>query len=200
MALRILITAALIAAPLAAGAQSYRCVGKDGKKYYSSTIPPQCTGQPIEQLNQQGMVVKRIDPEGTEKERLAKEAAEAKKREELNAQREANRRNRALLATYTSVKDIDDARKRALAENLKATQEVEARIAQIQKRRAGYEKDLESYKGKQPPAKLAEDLQAAQTDLKYNEELLEMRKKEVGTINARYDEDKRRYADLTGTR
>ena len=40
-------TAALLAAPLAVQAQpkeqyTYRCVGKDGKKYYGSTVPPQC--------------------------------------------------------------------------------------------------------------------------------------------------------------
>src|SRR6185295_11015196 len=48
---------ALVATPLAAMAQgtlTYRCVGKDGKKYYGSTIPKPCYGQPIEQLNAQG--------------------------------------------------------------------------------------------------------------------------------------------------
>jgi hypothetical protein len=195
------IAAALMLAPLAADAQSYRCTSKDGKKYYGSTIPRQCIGQPVEQLNKQGMVVRRIDPEGTEKERAAKEAAEAKQREELAAQREAARRNRALLATYTSAKDIEDARKRALADNQEAAQQVETRIAQIKKRQMGYEKELEFYKGKNdPPAKLADDLRNAALDLKYQEELLAMKRKEVEQINARYDADKKRYAELTGNR
>jgi hypothetical protein len=195
------IAAALMLAPLAAEAQSYRCTSKDGKKYYGSTIPRQCIGQPVEQLNKQGMVVRRIDPEGTEKERAAKEAAEAKQREELAAQREAARRNRALLATYTSAKDIEDARKRALADNQEAAQQVETRIAQIKKRQIGYEKELEFYKGKNdPPAKLADDLRNAALDLKYQEELLAMKRKEVEQINARYDADKKRYAELTGNR
>ena len=195
------IAAALMLAPLAADAQSYRCTSKDGKKYYGSTIPRQCIGQPVEQLNKQGMVVRRIDPEGTEKERAAKEAAEAKQREELAAQREAARRNRALLATYTSAKDIEDARKRALADNQEAAQQVETRIAQIKKRQIGYEKELEFYKGKNdPPAKLADDLRNAALDLKYQEELLAMKRKDVEQINARYDADKKRYAELTGNR
>jgi hypothetical protein len=33
------ILALLAAAPLAAEAQSFRCVGKDGKRYYGSTAP-----------------------------------------------------------------------------------------------------------------------------------------------------------------
>jgi hypothetical protein len=47
-----LAAAALLLAPLAAGAQgkdglTYRCTGKDGKRYYGSTIPRQCLGERI---------------------------------------------------------------------------------------------------------------------------------------------------------
>jgi hypothetical protein len=198
---RTLAAAILLLLPLAAGAQSYRCTSKDGKKYYGSAMPTQCIGQPVEVLNAQGRVIRRIDPEGTEKERAAKEAQEAKKREQLAAQREAARRNRALLATYTSVKDIDDARKRALVTNQKALQELEERITQIRKRQAGYDKELALYKGKgEPPARLADEVRNAESDLKYQEELLAGKQKEVDHINARYDEDKKRYVQLTGQR
>jgi hypothetical protein len=193
-----LLAAALALAPLAAEAQSYRCVGKDGKKYYGSTIPPQCVGQPIEQLNAQGTVIRRIQPQATAAEREAKEIEEKKKREEAAEAKERGRRNRALLATYSSEKDIEDARARALADNQKAAKEIEARIEAIRKRQAGYDKELEFYKGKgKPPAKLAEDIQTAQMETKAQEGLLEAKKKEVEAINARYDEDKRRFVDLT---
>jgi hypothetical protein len=202
MKTRILVlAAALLVPPLAADAQSYRCTSKDGKKYYGSAVPPQCIGQPVEVMNGQGRVVRRIDPEGTEKERLAKEAAEAKKREQLALQREAARRNRALLATYTSAKDIDEARKRALADNHKAILDVETRIEQIRTRQAGYEKELALYKGKgNPPARLAEDARSAEVDLRYQEELLASKRKDGEQINARYDDDKKRYIQLTGRR
>jgi hypothetical protein len=122
MTARILVTAAaaLMLAPFDADAQSYRCVGKDGKRYYGSVVPTECLGQPVEELSPQGMVVRRLDPEGSEKERLAKEANEAKKREESAAAKEAARRTRALMATYTSERDIEEARARSLAENQKA--------------------------------------------------------------------------------
>src|SRR5947199_248029 len=85
--LTIIAAAALIIASLAAHAQStpskltYRCVGKDGKKYYGSTVPMPCLGLPIEQLNTSGMVVKRIDPDNDEKKRPAKQAEAKKKRQ-----------------------------------------------------------------------------------------------------------------------
>jgi hypothetical protein len=193
--------ALLAAAPLAAEAQSFRCVGKDGKRYYGSTAPAECYGRPMEQLNAQGMVVKRIDPAASERERLAKEAADAKKREHDDANRDAARRNHALLSTYTSEKDIDEARARALADNSKAAREVEARIEAIRKLQSGYDNELASYKGRgEPPAKLRDDIKNADDDLKAHQHLLEVKRREVDSINARYDEDKKRYVQLTRQR
>jgi len=192
--------AVLMLTPLAAQAQlmSYRCTGNDGKKYYGSTIPMQCVGKPIEQLNSQGRLVRRIDPQGEAKEKAEKAAALAKAKEEEAATREATRRNQALLATYTSERDIEDARTRALSENKKAVRDVEGRIDTLKKRRAGYDKELEFYKGNdKPPAKLAEDIQNAEIEIKANQDLLNVKKKEVAQINARYDEDKKRFRELT---
>lgn len=198
---RLAVLVVLALAPLAAEAQShsYRCIAKDGKRYYGWVIPAECAGRPVEQLNSQGLVVKRIDPEHAEKQRLLKEATEARKREEEAIAKDSARRNQALLATYTSEKDIEDARARALAENTKAVREVENRIEAIRKRQSGYDKDLEVYKGKgvEAPAKLREDLKSAEDELKAQEQLLEVKKREASTINARYDDDKKRYATIT---
>lgn len=188
----------LTVAPFTAEAQSYRCVGKDGKKYYGATIPPQCVGQPIEQLNKQGLVTKRIDAQQSESERAAREADEKKKREEAAAAKDEARRNRALLATYTTEKDIEEARIRALADNEKAVKEIEARVAALQKRKTDLGKELEFYKGKNsPPAKLSQDVANADIDIKAQQGLLDAKKKEVSTINAKYDEDKKRFLELT---
>jgi hypothetical protein len=203
--LAVLAGVALAAAPLVALAQAkgqasnitYRCTGKDGKKYYGSAIPPQCYGQPLELLNSRGLVVKRIDPEGDERAKAEKAAALAKQQEESAAAREETRRNRALLATYTSERDIEDQRARALKDNQRSMSEVEGKIDALKKKRAGYDKELELYKDKPTPANLTADIKNVEIDLKAQEDLLAVKKKEVVSINARYDEDKRRYKELT---
>jgi hypothetical protein len=197
----IAIAAVLAAVPLASEAQTYRCLAKDGKRYYGSIIPAECQGRAVELLSPQGVVVRRIDPEGAEKERLAKEASEARKRQEESAARETARRNQALLATYTSEKDIEDARARALAEHTKATQLVEHRLESLRSQQAGYEKDLEAYKGKgEPPAILRENLKVVEADLEAQQQLLDLKKREIEAINARYDDDKKRYSALSRPR
>jgi hypothetical protein len=200
--------AALMLAPLAAHAQpkeqyTYRCTGKDGRKHYGQTLPQACLGRPLELINKQGLVVKRIDPEAEEKARIAKEADAEKKREMDAAQKDAMRRNQALLATYTSEKDIEESRARALREHKYQLEEVENRIDEIKKRQARFEKDLAVYKeaGKgAPPQRLKEEITNAEIDLKAQQGLLDAKKKEAASINARYDDDRRRYLEATGKR
>jgi predicted RNase H-like nuclease (RuvC/YqgF family) len=196
--LRTALVVVIAALPLAAAAQSYRCVGKDGKKYYGQAIPPQCAGQPIEQLNAQGLVVRRIDAQASAVDQAAKQAeAEEKKKRDAILKEEA-RRNRALLATYTSEADIETARKRALEDNQKAVAETEARIAALKKRQGDLKKEMEFFQGKnKPPAKLEQEIKDNEFSIQTQQNLLAQKRKEVDTINAKYDDDKKRYVELT---
>ena len=194
---------ALIAAtPLLAQAQglTYRCAGADGKKYYGSAIPMQCAGRLVEALNSGGMVVKRIDPAAAERERLEKQTKEGKRPElQSAAERDEERRNRALLATYTSSKEIDDARARALAENAMQAGRFEQRIGELRTRRVRYEKELETYKkeGKGSSQVITDNIKNVDLEIAAQEELLTAKRSEVNGINAKYDEDKKRYALAT---
>jgi len=179
--LRAALVIAIAALPFAAQAQSYRCVGSDGKKYYGSSVPPQCVGRPIEELNNQGMVVKRQDAAATADERAKKEADEADMKKRAAVAKEQGRKDNALLASYTSEKDIEAARARALEGVQKQTAEVEERIAALKKRR-----DTPN-----------QDVKAIDVDLRAQEGLLASKRKEMGAINARYDEDKKRYIEIT---
>jgi cobalamin biosynthesis Mg chelatase CobN len=196
--LRIALIIAIAALPVAAEAQTYRCVGKDGKKYYGQSVPPQCLGMPVEQLNAQGMVTKRFDAAASAAEREKKAADEEERKKREIVSKEEGRRSRALLATYTSEKDIDDARGRALKDNEAAVKDIERRIAGLKKRQDELKKELDFFQGKnKPPAKLGDDIRNTEFDIKTQEELMAAKKKEVAQINARYDDDKKRYSELT---
>ena len=191
---------------LRAQVRSYRCVTKAGRKYYGSTVPPQCTGELVEALSAQGTLLFRIEPPLTPEQRAAKQAEEQKAAEAEAARREAQkqaevqaRRDRALLQTYTDESDIERVRQRALASNREAAVQVEARIAQLRQRQAQLAKQAEKHQdASQMPDKLEEDVKAVAYDLSLQEQLLESRKREAAEINARYDEEKRKYRELTG--
>ena len=181
--------------------ESYRCVGKDGKKYYGQAMPAECVGIRSEIINSSGLVVRRLDPQGDARDKAEREANAKEKAQRDIAEKEERRRAEALLATYTSEADIERARTRALAENKKAIADIELRTAAIRKRQAGYKRELEFYSGKnKPPARLDQDIKSAEIDLKALEDLRTAKSKEVDSINAKYDDDKRRYAEILSKR
>ena len=87
---------------------------------------------------------------------------------------------------------------RALADNQLAMKDITRRIEEIKKRQAQLAGEMEFYKKNPAPLKLQNDVKAAQVDFDSQQNLLEVKKKEVEAINARYDEDKKRFAALTG--
>ncbi|HVP08507.1 MAG TPA: hypothetical protein VMT02_03215 [Burkholderiales bacterium] len=179
--MRAALVAALAMLPAVALAQSYRCVGADGKKYYGQAVPPQCVGQPVEQLDSRGVVVKRIDAVRSAEDRAKQEAEEAERKKQAAAAKEQSRKDNALLSSYTSEQDIEIARSRALEGSQRAAKDLEQSIAALKKRRGA------------PSA----DTRAIDADLKTQEAALAARQKDMTAINARYDEDKKRYIEIT---
>ena len=173
--------AALALVPLAAFAQTtYRCTAKDGKKYYGQSVPPQCAGMMVEELSPSGTVVKRAGTQASADERAKKEVEETERKKQDALSKDQSRRDQALLATYGSEKDVEDMRARALEDNQRLIGQTEAKIAALKERAA-----------KSPGA-------GVQEELKLQENLLETKRKEQQAINAKYDDDRKRYLQLTG--
>jgi len=189
---------ALLAAGTAGAQKLYKYVDENGRTRYTDRPPIDMTGRASEQLNSQGTVIKRSSAALTPEEIAAREEAERKKREAAAIAREENRKNRALLATYPSIKDIDDARRRALENNAESVRQIKLRLADLDRRRVRLEKASEPYKGKTLPPELRRESFEIESDLRAQNELLEVKQQEVTAINARYDEDKRRYQQITG--
>lgn len=174
----------------------YRYTDERGKVYYSDKPLTHLTGRPVDQMTKQGTVVKRT-PGALSPEERATLDAEAKRRAELDKQREAeNRRNLALLATYSSEKEIDDAHAFALRDPMEILRETETKYAAADKRRGDLRAQIEKLAGKPVPGKLKQDSTDADLEAKSLSEILEAKRRDVQLINDRYDEDRRRYVDL----
>ena len=174
------LAAALAAASFAAHGQSYRCVGKDGKKYYGSSVPQQCVGVTVEQIGPSGTVLKRIEPQAAD-DRAKREADEAERKRQAVLAKEQARRDQALLATYASEKEVEDGRRRALENDQRLLRELEGKIAALKQRRGA----------------AGQSRKEIDAELRTQEGLLATKKKEVAAINTKYDEDKKRYLELT---
>lgn len=190
---------ALAAAPATAQQpqRMYKCVDSKGKTYYTQIPPPECLGRDTQELNKAG-ILKKTERPVSPAELQAREAERKKKLEENDKGKEERRKNAALLATYPSEKDIEDARARALKEAQTAIADTEKRVANAHKRSKELETEKEFFVKKPMPAKLKQEISSNEIDIKNQTALLEAKKKEIDVINAKYDDDKRRYIELTG--
>ncbi len=189
----------LAVAPAAAQQRMYKCVDARGKVYYTQVPPPECLGRDTQELDKSGTPMRKSQTPAalTPEQQKAREAGLKKKLEQEERSKEERRKNTALLNTYSSEKDIDDARARALKEAELAIAETEKRIAGAQKRKKELESEKEFYVKKPIPLKLKQDIANNEIEIKNQTELLDAKKKEISIINSKYDTDKRRYLELT---
>ena len=189
----------LAVAPAAAQERMYKCVDAKGKVYYTQVPPPECLGRDTQELNKSGTLIRKkpVATPLSPAQEQAREAERRKKIEDEERSKEERRKNLALLNTYSSEKDIEEARTRALAEAQGAIEDIERRIAGAQKRYKELEAEKEFYVKKQMPFKLRQEIANNEVEIKNQIVLLDAKKKEISTINAKYDEDKRRYVELT---
>ena len=189
--------ALLFSAPAAAQQRMYKCVDDKGRVYYTQVPPKECTGKDSQEISSQGRVTKRTEAPLTPEQQAAREEEHKKQQEQEIAAREERRKNQALLNTYSSEKDLEEARGRALKDNETAIQETLKRIAGAEKRKKELDLEKEFYVKKPMPPKLAQDMKNNEVEIRNQRELLDAKKKQVTSINTKYDEDKRRYVELT---
>lgn len=201
---RLLISTACTTACLAAAADAlaqsrmYKCTDAKGKVYYTQTPPSECLGRATEEIDRKsGTVVRRTEGQLTPEQLAQREEERKRKAEDDKRVQEEKRKNQALLNTYSSEKDIEDARIRAIRENDSAIAESQKKIAGALQRQKELDAEKEFYAKKTLPAKLQQDIKQNEIDLKNQQELLDVKKKQVSGINAKYDEDKRRFLELT---
>ena len=194
----LLFAALLLAFAAQASAQQrlYKCVDSQGKVYYTQLPPKECQGKESQELSRQGNVLKRNEGMLTPEQQAAREAERKRALEDEQLAREERRKNQALLNTYSSEKDIEEARGRALKQAEQAIRDSEIKIAEGEKRGKLLDTEKEFYARKTLPAKLQEDIKNNEIEVRNHTVLLDAKKKEISTINAKYDGDKRRYQEL----
>jgi predicted nucleic acid-binding Zn-ribbon protein len=188
-----------IAFSLPAAAKMYKWVDDQGVTHYGETIPPEYAGKDRSELNKAGRVVNTKEVL-TPEERRAKEQEAAKKREEAEAALERKRRDKALLNTYTTVKEIDLARSRNLQQVDARLNSLNSQVKMANDNLLGLQKEAEGFtkSNRKIPPSLQEDLQEAQGRLAKAQQDQEKAKAEKAAVEARYDADKARFKELTG--
>ena len=190
---RLLVGAAALCAAISMNVEAklFKWVDKNGQTHYGETIPPEYADRDTQKL-EKGRITDRSETFDTKKVDAAKvETAE---------QKEARRRDEALMNSFTTEKEIDLARDRALLQ-------VEARInsfttliqsAQTSLNDLHQENAVRTKQGREIPQSLTDDIAAAESRVAKLQKDLDNSQKESAAVKARYETEKQRFRQLKG--
>jgi hypothetical protein len=196
LAASFVLSAALLAS-LPAAAATYKWVDENGVVHYTDRVPPEAINRGNVELNKQGVPVRKTEPALTPEQRRAKAAEDEKRRQQEKQQAEAERRDFALLASYTSENEIDLSRQRALATIEAVLTSSQAFHEQLTRRKAELEMQRAGYQGKPVPLALEREYQGVLIELDRQTELVKGKKSEYTATAARYDADRARWRELS---
>lgn len=190
-----MLAASLVALAAPALAATYKWTDEKGVVHYTDK-PPETTDKATLELNKQGVPVRRIEPPPTAEQRRAKAVEEERQRQVAREREVVDRRDRALMQSYTTESEIDLARNRALATIDTQVQSAQAYSAQLNKRRKELDSKRATYGDKGVPPAIEREMESIESELNRQDALIAEKKRETAMVTARYDADKQRWREL----
>lgn len=179
-----------------AQAATYKWTDEKGVVHYTDKIPPEALNKGNVELNKQGVQVKRTDPALTPEQRRAREVDDERARQTAKERELIERRDRALLSTYTMESEIDLARNRALSTIDAQVQSAASYTGLLSKRKVELEARKAALGDKPVPAVLERELANINVTIEGQTELIATKQKEIVQVSARYEADKKRWQEL----
>ena len=195
MSLLAAVLVALAAAPLSA-ANLYKWVDDKGVTHYTDKMPPDAVDKANVEMNKDGIAVKRTEPAPTPEQRRAKALEEERLKATARERETVDRRDRALMQSYTTEDEIDLARNRALGTIETQMASAQAYSQQLAKRRDELQAKRKTFGTKPVPAAIDTELESIADELSKQAALIAERKRDSAVITARYDQDKQRWREL----
>lgn len=203
---KLVLIACLAALAATAHAQQlYRWVDKDGVVHYGDRIPPEYAGTARDVINEHGVAVQ-SDPGLLSEEQRAEQARiEARAAAERQAREEAARRDRMLLATYLSVRDIENVRDQRLELLESQITVTEQYLANLRQRLAGLHREASAYaphsereNAPPMPANLSLEISRTEASIELYEDQVERTRTEQQTLRTSFERDIERFKELKG--
>jgi hypothetical protein len=200
----VLVLALALAGGFAAAADSgrklYKWVDEKGVVHYGDSIPPKYAKQERRVLNEHGVEVGKLDAEKTDAERKADDAR-------LRVVTDAKQRDKILLTTYVSVKQIEQLRDQRLDLIESQIQVSDMYVANLQTRlnqlhaRAQFFRPYSSNSNaKSMPDQVAEDLVRTVNEIRVQRTNLAGKRSEQDTLRKEFQADIERYKELKNLR
>lgn len=180
-----------------AGPRIFCCHDESGRNLCGDILPSACYGRAYRELGESAASSRLVEAPLTAEQRAQRAADEQRRKEQERLANEQRRKDQALLNTYGSEKDIELMRARAERDLGVSIKAAEDRILDIRKQRKRFEDEAEFYKNRPLPAEVAKGLRDADFEIRAQQSVIESKKKDQETMRLKYDEDLRRFVELS---
>lgn len=173
----------------AEGKRIKKWVDEEGVTHYGDVLPPSYAGEQPTEMTSQGIKVKRKPPPPNPNDKQANKPQEMSEQE---------RRDKALLSSFTTAKEIDLARDRNLQMDQASLQSLRLRLATAEQRLQKTDSAIAEFsKNKKPvPADLTREQKTQQTEISNIKNQIKQKQASMDATRTRFDNDKQRFMEL----
>lgn len=176
----------------------YRYTNNENVQVIDGHIPPEFVAKGYDIIRRDGTLIKRIPRQLTEEELLLQNTEEARERLRQEEEQKLQAWDESLMLRYSSVEDIEAAKKRALSElNIRISilrsnlLSVKTQIENQQRKAADIER-----RGSEAPQALLDNIKSFKIEIEDIEEAIAQRQKEIQTVEDSYQRDIARFSTL----
>lgn len=172
------------------------CRDAAGRTITSDRPSPDCANSAIQERTQAGVVVREIPAPLTPEQQRQKAIDDRKRHEQEYEAQEQRRKDRALLATYSSEEDLQGARQRALADYQSALKLANENLLILLQEREINNKDAAQLQGKSLPLDLQHRIDANEAAINGVTHSIADDRAGIDRVNQRFDADLERFRYL----
>ncbi|MBI2291384.1 MAG: hypothetical protein HYU73_13825 [Betaproteobacteria bacterium] len=163
-------------------------------------VPPEFQDSATKELSQRGVTIKQSDAPLTAEQRRAQQADAERKRAGEQKKAEQQRQDKAILDTFTNEKEIELKRARDVQQLESTIETLQTNLKNANDRQAqGRARIEQSRKNKKPvPPAVQQEFDRSEGEKAKIEIQIAQKRKEIAALNQKYDEIKKRFAELMG--
>ncbi len=183
----------------AAGERVFCCEDASGHKVCGDPLPQACYNRAYKEMSRSGVTRRDVEAPLTQEERARKALEEKAKRDAEARVAERQRRDKALLESYSSASEIESRRDLTMQGATQEINNLRRRERELVAERKSLDTRVAALKGKPAPPALREDITATDSELAALRSVIAQKTREADQIRQRFDDDRARFIELTGS-
>jgi len=181
----------------AVGGRVIYCCDVDGQPVCGDILPRACYGRAYREVSPSGTVRRIIPAPLTPEEVTRRNALERERRAQEAARLRQQRMDEALLETYRSLQHLDERRDREIGALDKAIQTLRQRETELIERQHELIEEAAQAGERSAESVAEENIRSLDSEIVAQRSVIDAKMRERSAILDRFDEDRRRYIQLT---